>query len=135
MPTSANANTETCYDKHTGYTYREGGQYAMTASYYEEPFHGRPTASGKTFNMHDATMAAHKVLPLGTEFVATNPQTGESVKGVVYDDGPHPKGRDLDASLAMARKLGYVNAGVTDLHVRILKMGDDECRDDGKGLR
>src|SRR5687767_11735276 len=41
--------------------YREVG----VASWYGEPFHGRPTASGEKFDMYGLT-AAHRTLPLPT---------------------------------------------------------------------
>lgn len=110
----------------------------MTASHYGEGdgYHGKTTASGTTFNKNDPTMVAHKVLPLGTHIrVAYN---GRSFEAVVVDDGPHPEGRDLDASASLAKALGFFNRGVSEedaIEVTILTMSDAECRDDGMGLR
>lgn len=135
--TSAYASTgKTCSDPHLGIQYREGITVAMNTSWYGPGFHGKQTASGKIFDQHNPQMAAHKVLPLGTIVNLRNPINGKMVKEVVIlDDGPHPRGRHLDASQAAAEALGFINSGVTQLEVTIIQMADSECRDDGKGLR
>ena len=48
------------------------------ASWYGPGFHGRPTASGETFNTHAMT-AAHRSLPFGTKVRVVNERNGRSV--------------------------------------------------------
>jgi rare lipoprotein A len=92
------------------------GRGTMTTSWYGDPFHGRPTASGERFNQNDFT-AAHKTLPFGTRLRVTNPQNGQSVVVRINDRGPFVRGRDLDVSKAAAEALGIITQGVAELRV------------------
>jgi len=83
------------------------------ASYYAHAFHGKRTAHGTRFNMHDFT-AAHRKLPFGTILRVTNPATDECLLVQINDRGPYVKRRVLDLSYAAANalnlKLGRVRA-------------------------
>ncbi|GIV53790.1 MAG: hypothetical protein KatS3mg039_0308 [Candidatus Kapaibacterium sp.] len=83
------------------------------ASYYAHSFHGRRTANGTRFNMHEFT-AAHRWLPFGTILRVTNPSSGECLLVQVNDRGPFVKRRVLDLSYAAANalnvKLGAIRA-------------------------
>jgi len=81
------------------------------ASWYGADFHGRRTANGERYNMYAMT-AAHKTLPLGTQLVVINQQTGRRIRVRVNDRGPFVAGRIVDLSLAAARALGSAEAGV-----------------------
>jgi len=81
------------------------------ASWYGADFHGRRTANGERYNMYAMT-AAHKTLPLGTQIVVINHQTGRRIRVRVNDRGPFVAGRIVDLSLAAARALGSAEAGV-----------------------
>ena len=81
------------------------------ASWYGADFHGRRTANGERYNMYAMT-AAHKTLPLGTQIVVTNQETGRRIKVRVNDRGPFVAGRIVDLSLAAARALGSAGAGI-----------------------
>jgi rare lipoprotein A len=81
------------------------------ASWYGADFHGRRTANGERYNMYAMT-AAHKTLPLGTQIVVINQQTGRRIRVRVNDRGPFVAGRIVDLSLAAARALGSAEAGV-----------------------
>lgn len=81
------------------------------ASWYGADFHGRRTANGERYNMYAMT-AAHKTLPLGTQIVVINRQTGRRIRVRVNDRGPFVAGRIVDLSLAAARALGSAGAGV-----------------------
>lgn len=87
------------------------GAQEGVASYYGKRFHGRKTASGDRFNMHRMT-AAHRKWRFGTRVRVTNKSNGRSVVVKVNDRGPYVRGRSIDLSLAAARKLGMVGAGV-----------------------
>ncbi|MEM6883642.1 MAG: septal ring lytic transglycosylase RlpA family protein [Verrucomicrobiota bacterium] len=99
-----------------------------TASWYGEPFHGRKTASGETYNMHGVS-AAHKHLPFGTRLHLTNPKNGNSVVVTINDRGPFVRGRDLDLSLGAARKLDMVDDGVIIIDVRVLQPDSSYTRE------
>jgi rare lipoprotein A len=80
------------------------------ASWYGIPFHGRRTASGERYDMHELT-AAHRTLPFGTRLEVRNPRNGRAVVVRVTDRGPFAKNRILDLSYAAAKELGLVGPG------------------------
>ncbi len=92
------------------------------ASWYGPKFHGRRTASGNRFNMHDY-IAAHKTLPIGTVLLVKNLRNGKSVKVKVLDRGPYVRGRDLDLSYGAAKKLGMFGDGVVPFIAKVLRCG------------
>jgi rare lipoprotein A len=100
-------------------TTRGGGAASESgvASYYAHKYHGRTTASGEQFDMNDMT-AAHKTLPFGTRVRVTNVSNGKSVTVRINDRGPFVKGRVIDLSLAAAKKLDMVNAGLAQVRIR-----------------
>ncbi len=81
------------------------------ASWYGHKFHGRRTASGERFDMHDFT-AAHPSLPFGTVLTVRNPANGREVAVRVNDRGPLRGSRIIDLSRAAAQSIGLVAAGV-----------------------
>jgi rare lipoprotein A len=89
-------------------------------SYYADKFNGRPTASGTPYRPGKLT-AAHNTLPFGTKIRVTNTRTGQSVKVVVNDRGPHTKGRIVDVSKRAARKLGLLDAGVVPVKLKVIR--------------
>lgn len=80
------------------------------ASWYGPGFHGRRTANGEKYNMHDLT-AAHPTLPFGTRLTVRNARTGQTVVVRVNDRGPFKKQRILDLSYAAARQVGVFAPG------------------------
>ncbi|MCD6654211.1 MAG: septal ring lytic transglycosylase RlpA family protein [Sulfurovum sp.] len=90
------------------------------ASYYATCMSGRRTASGEICNLGLHT-AAHRTLPFGTMIRVTMLQNGKSVIAKVNDRGPHSKGRVVDLSLAAARKIGMIRAGIAKVKVEKLK--------------
>ncbi len=89
-------------------------------SYYGARFHGRLTASGEVFNMHDMT-CAHKTLKFGTKVEFINPKNGKSIIVTVNDRGPYIKGRKFDLSKGAFSKIANINQGIAKLKYRILK--------------
>ena len=89
------------------------------ASWYGEPHHGRPTASGEIFDMTRLT-AAHRTLPLGTRLRVVNLENGRTVRVRVNDRGPYVDGRVLDLSREAARALDMVERGVVPVKLEIL---------------
>lgn len=103
------------------YTHAPGGEY-VTASWYGDKFHGRPTSSGERYDMYGLT-AAHKTMKFGTRLLVTNPDNNESVEVTVNDRGPFIRGRDLDLSYGAAKEIGMEEKGVG--RVRIEYLGRD----------
>ena len=91
----------------------------VTASWYGAEHHNKITASGQRFNMYKNTLA-HKSLPFGTKVRLVNPENGKTAEGVVNDRGPYIRGRDVDTSYALAKKLGFVKKGITKLNIEII---------------
>lgn len=81
------------------------------ASYYSSALTGRRTASGERLDPKALT-AAHRTLPFGTCLRVVNQGNGRSVQVRVNDRGPFSRGRVVDVTLAAARRLGMVEAGV-----------------------
>lgn len=98
----------------------KGFEQEGIASWYGPGFHGRKTANGETYDMNDMT-AAHKELPLGTTIEVTNNANGKKVVLRVNDRGPFHGNRVLDLSRAAAEKLGVLNDGTADVHIRALR--------------
>lgn len=89
------------------------------ASYYGDKFEGRKTASGDIFSQKKMTAACNK-LPLGTRIRVTNIRNGKTVE-VVVNDRLHPKmKRIVDLTKSAAKKLGYVDHGLTKVRVEVI---------------
>jgi rare lipoprotein A len=86
------------------------------ASWYGPGFHGNPTASGETYDMHELT-AAHRTLPLGTRVLVRNQENGRSVVVRINDRGPFVDNREIDLSYAAAQQIGMVNLGLASVEV------------------
>jgi rare lipoprotein A len=89
------------------------------ASYYAAEYHGRKTASGQIFDMNKMT-AAHRTLPFGEKVRVTNLANERSVVVVINDRGPFVRKRIIDVSLAAARKLDMVKAGMAKVRLEVL---------------
>ncbi len=89
------------------------------ASWYGNEFHGKRTASGEVFNQNAHTIA-HLTLPMGTEVLVENPETGVKLYAKVNDCGPFIKGRIADLSYGLAKKLGLVALGKGAVIITVL---------------
>ncbi len=99
--------------------YREQG----VASWYGGRFHGRRTANGEIYNMHDHT-AAHKTLPMGTVLLVRNLDNGRTTVVRVNDRGPFVRNRIIDLSYGAAREIGMIRNGTA--RVEITALGERE---------
>lgn len=90
------------------------------ASWYGQECEGSPTASGEVFDMYGFT-AAHRTLPLGTTIRVTNLKNSRSILLRVNDRGPAVDGRVVDVSWEAAKRLGFVNSGLTSVEVQVVK--------------
>ena len=89
------------------------------ASFYGRRFHGRPTASGESFDMHAMT-AAHRTLPFGSMVRVTNLANGRSVVVRINDRGPFHGNRVIDVSRAAATELGLIAPGSGEVDLELL---------------
>ena len=96
------------------------------ASWYGPRFHGRRTANGEIYDMHDFT-AAHLTLPLGTVIRVTNTENNKTTLVRVNDRGPYIEGRILDLSYSAAKAIGILGNGTGDVKVEVvegIRLGD-----------
>jgi rare lipoprotein A len=90
------------------------------ASYYGGKYHGRQTANGEIFNMHELT-AAHPKLKFGTKVKVTHLANQRSVTVRINDRGPFVKGRVIDLSQAAATELQMIRAGLAEVKIEIVE--------------
>jgi len=100
--------------------YRVKATQVGTASWYGPGFHGRRTSSGERFDMNAAT-AAHRTLPLGTRVRVTNLRNGRSAIVRINDRGPFVRGRIIDVSRGVARRLGFHRSGTVPVKIEVLE--------------
>jgi len=86
--------------------FRESG----LASWYGDPFHGRKTANGETYDMHGVS-AAHKTLPFNTVVKVRNLDNGREIQVRINDRGPFVRDRVIDLSYGAAKQIGLVGPG------------------------
>jgi rare lipoprotein A len=98
--------------------YRQRGR----ASWYGRRFHGQQTSSGEPYDMYGMT-GAHPTLPIPSYVRVTSVATGRSVVVRINDRGPFHPDRVIDLSYTAAAKLGYVEAGSTEVELVTLAPG------------
>lgn len=106
---------------------RGTSEFEGDASYYADPYHGRPTANGETFDKNKTT-AAHRTLPFDTWVRVENRLNGKKVDVRINDRGPFVAGRVIDLSLGAARKIDMVRAGVVPVRLEIIKEAPKAAR-------
>jgi rare lipoprotein A len=89
------------------------------ASYYGNSLHGHRTYSGEKYHK-DSLTAAHKTLPMGTMVKVTNLKN-DSVVIVKINDKMGSTKRIIDLSMAAAKKLNFVRAGLTNVTVETIE--------------
>ena len=94
------------------------------ASWYGVPFHGRRASNGEVYDMHKLT-AAHRTLPFDTVVRVTNLSNGKSTVVRITDRGPFVDNRIIDLSMAAAREIDSIGAGVVPVRLEILSAGVD----------
>lgn len=93
------------------------------ASWYGLGAAGRPTASGVPFDPR-AMRVANKTLPFGTWLEIRNLRNGREAVAMVDDRGPFVDGRILDATPAVARRLGYYLGGTAPVSISAVPISD-----------
>jgi rare lipoprotein A len=94
------------------------------ASWYGIPFNGRRASNGEIYDMYKLT-AAHRTLPFETMVRVTNLNNGKSTTVRITDRGPFVENRIIDLSLAAAREIESVGAGVVPVRVEVITQGID----------
>jgi rare lipoprotein A len=93
------------------------GHSVGIASWYGEQHQGLKMANGRRFDRRKLTAASWYV-PLGTVLKVVNLENGRSVTVTVTDRGPNFRlNRLIDLSEAAARRLGYIEKGLTPVFV------------------
>lgn len=89
------------------------------ASFYDDKYDGRQTASGEIFSQ-DKNTAAHRTWQFGTKCKVTNLKNGKSVIVIVNDRGPFIKDRVIDLSKSAAEAIDMIKDGVADVEIEII---------------
>lgn len=107
----------------------EGYTTTGSASWYGNNFHGRKTANGEIYDMHELS-AAHPTLPLPSYVRVTNLSNGRSVMLRVNDRGPFTHNRVIDVSSQAASMLDFKRAGTAKVQVEYIGRARLDGKDD-----
>ena len=91
------------------------------ASWYGPEFNGRKTANGERFDSESLT-AAHPNLPFGSIVRIVNRRTGQFEVVRINDRGPYQEGREIDVSYRVARKIGLIHSGVSQVRLELIQL-------------
>jgi len=97
----------------------KSGPKRGAASYYNNSFQGRRTASGEIFSQQKLTCASN-VYPLGTWLKITNLRNGKTVIVKVNDRMHTRMKRVVDLSKIAAESIGMISSGVAQVEVENL---------------
>jgi rare lipoprotein A len=91
------------------------------ASWYGPGFNGRKTANGESFDS-EALTAAHPNLPFGSLVRVVNIRSGQFELVRINDRGPYQEGREIDVSYRVARKIGLIHSGVSQVRLELIQL-------------
>src|SRR5712664_2547608 len=91
------------------------------ASWYGPGFNGRKTANGEIFDS-EALTAAHPHLPFGSLVRVVNPRNGKFELVRINDRGPYQEGREIDVSYRVARRIGLIHSGVSQVRLELMEL-------------
>jgi rare lipoprotein A len=94
------------------------------ASWYGDPYHGRPTANGEIYDMNAFT-AAHRTLPFDTWVRVTSLENNLFTTVRINDRGPFIEGRIIDLSRAAAQAIGMIGKGTMLVRVEVVKKPEE----------
>jgi len=106
---------------HSGQPIKPIRVWTAKTTWYGGKFHGRPTASGETYDMYAPTGASTD-LPFGSLVRVSNPKTHVAQLVRINDRGPFIDDRELDVSYLVASRLGIVSSGVARMRVELLEV-------------
>jgi len=90
------------------------------ASFMSDELQGKTTANGELFNKW-ALAAAHKTLPFGTIVRVTNLENQKTIDVRINDRGPFVQGRIIDVTYEAARRLDFIQQGLTRVEIQVIK--------------
>jgi rare lipoprotein A len=93
------------------------------ASYFNDKYHGKKTASGELYNKNALT-TTHATLPFGTILHVVNLQNNRSVDVRVNSRAHKNNRRLLDLSKQAAKDLDFLQAGIARVKITILSFGE-----------
>jgi rare lipoprotein A len=88
------------------------------ASWYGDPYHGRRTSNGETYNKYSFT-AAHRTLPFDTLVKVNNLENGRNVRVRINDRGPFVENRIIDLSYAAAKEIDMIGPGIAKVSLEV----------------
>ena len=91
------------------------------SSWYGPGFNGRKTANGERFDA-EALTAAHPNLPFGSLVRVVNLRNGKFEVVRINDRGPYQEGREIDVSYRVARKIGLIHSGVSQVRLELMEL-------------
>src|SRR5258708_21177267 len=91
------------------------------SSWYGPGFNGHKTANGERFDC-EALTAAHPNLPFGSLVRVVNPRNGKFELVRINDRGPYQEGREIDVSYRVARKIGLIHSGVSQVRLELMAL-------------
>ena len=91
------------------------------ASWYGQPYHGRKTANGETYNMYALT-AAHRTLPFNSIVLVERRDSQDKVEVRINDRGPFVETRVIDLSKGAASKIRMIRKGVVPVVITPYKI-------------
>jgi rare lipoprotein A len=91
------------------------------ASWYGPEFNGKKTANGERFDAESLT-AAHPNLPFGSLVRIVNARNGKFEVVRINDRGPYQEGREIDVSYRVARKIGLIHSGVSQVRLELMQL-------------
>ncbi|MGC6464952.1 MAG: septal ring lytic transglycosylase RlpA family protein [Akkermansiaceae bacterium] len=105
----------------TGTPYHVKSTHHGEASWYSIKSNGGThTASGERLR-EEASTAAHKTLKMGTKVRVTNLRNGKSEVVRITDRGPYIKGRIIDVTTGVAKRIGFYSRGIAPVKVEVLE--------------
>jgi rare lipoprotein A len=99
------------------------------ASWYGPEFNGRKTANGERYNAESLT-AAHPSLPFGSWVRVVNVRSGRFEVVRINDRGPYQEGREIDVSYRVAREIGLIDSGVSQVRLELMQLPPKRTRTD-----
>jgi rare lipoprotein A len=91
------------------------------SSWYGPGSNGRKTANGERFDS-EALTAAHPNLPFGSIVRVVNTRNGKFEIVRINDRGPYQEGREIDVSYRVARKIGLIHSGVSQVRLELMAL-------------
>src|SRR6201997_1073573 len=91
------------------------------SSWYGPEFNGKKTANGERFDAESLT-AAHPNLPFGSLVRIVNARNGKFEVVGINDRGPYQEGREIDVSYRVARKIGLIHWGVSQVRLELMQL-------------